>query len=100
MATLWLGGSEEDVEHRRMLVGLWQDRAGSTYVVAPGNKMTTLSVLTTRLDGQKRYTKDLIDTSCGTVTWGKDGNPFIGTVAEDRVTWRREGTLFNWMKLQ
>ena len=72
MATLWLGGSEEDVEHRRMLVGLWQDRAGSTYMVSPGNKMTTLSVSTTRLDGQNRYTKDLIDTSCGTVTWGKE----------------------------
>ena len=83
-----------------MLVGLWQDRAGSIYVVSPGNKTTTLSVLTMRRDGQRRYTKDLIDTSRDTATWGKDGNPFIGTVAEDRVTWRREGTVFNWTKLQ
>ena len=100
MATLWLGGSEEDVEHRRMLVGLWQDRAGSTYVVFSGGKTTTLSVLTMRRNGQQRYTKDLIDTSRDIVTWGKDGNPFIGTVSEDRVTWRREGTVFNWIKLQ
>ena len=83
-----------------MLVGLWQDRGGNTYVVSPGNKTTTLSVMTTRRNGQQRYTKDLIDTSRDTVTWGTDGNPFIGAVSGDRVTRRREGTVFNWIKLQ
>ena len=101
MTTLqWLGGSETDVEHRRLLVGLWQDRGGSIYVVSPGNTTTTLSVLTTRPDGQKRFTRDLIDARCDIVIWGKGAKQFIGTVSEDRASWRREGTVFNWIKLQ
>ncbi len=99
-ALQWLGGSEADLEHRRMLVGFWQDRRGSIYVLSPGNTTATLSVLTTRPDGQKRFTRDLIVARCDTVIWGKGAKQFIGTVWEDRVSWHREGTVFNWIKLQ
>ena len=100
MATIkWLGGSETDVENRTMLVGLWRDRSGSLYVVSPGTQTTMLSVHTTRPNGTKRYTKNLIDARQDNIFWGRGAKPFLGTISEDRVTWSREGTVFYWTRL-
>ena len=79
-AIIWLGGSEIDLEHRTSLVGLWRDRGGSLYVVSPGTQTTMLSVQTTRPNGTKRYTKNLIDARQDTIFWGKGANPFLGRV--------------------
>ena len=97
---MWLGGSETDLENRRSLAGLWRDHGGSLYVVSQGTQTTMLSVTTTRPNGTKRFTKNLIDARQDSIFWGKGAKPFLGTVSEDRVTWRREGTVFYWMRLQ
>ena len=102
MALSWLGGSERDVERRNSLVGLWQDRGGSLldHVVSFGNTPSTLSVATTRPNGQKRFTRDLIDIRGDSIFWGKGEKPFLGYVSEDRVKWHRENIVFYWMRLQ
>ena len=104
MALRWLGGAtEKDLEIREIrknLLGFWKDSSGSTYEVTPSTIKSMLSVLTTRKDGQRRFTKDLIDTGCYEVLWGRGAKQFLGVVAATQVTWRRDGAIFNWTKLQ
>ena len=95
----WLGGSETALENRALIVGQWQDNQGSIYVITPGKHHSTFHVLTIRPSGERRFTKDLIDTRSDLAFWGK-ARPFIGEVKETEVTWRRERVVFKWSKLQ
>ena len=99
-AIAWLGGSERELEIRSILVGLWKDQRGSIYAVTPGTKLTFLSVTTTRPDGERRFTRDLICTKDDTALWGRAAGQFVGHVLENRVEWRRESVVFVWDKLQ
>ena len=99
-ALRWLGGSETDLYNRALLMGQWQDRKGSVYTLTPGKQPSTIDVLTVRPSGKRRFTKDLIETRSDAAFWGKSQQQFVGEVSEMQVTWRREGVVFHWRKLQ
>jgi hypothetical protein len=64
---MWLGGPED--ASLLQLTGTWIDSAGSLYQLYLSD--TQIDVMTTRLNGNRLYTKGLIRELEGSIAWGK-----------------------------
>ncbi len=111
----WLGGTEAEVLGARamaLLQGLWQDRAGTLYLLTPNRAELSLDVLTTRPWGYRKFTEGLVqcrmdvEAASGCVKGvaalrGKGASKFQTVVDGCHLSWRRAGSCqFKWKKLQ
>ncbi len=87
------------------LLGQWRDRDGSIYTLSSSGN--DIDVLTTRRNGEERFTRALIQCACDeagklSVSWGKqpDGK-FVGTLLSDaEVIWKRRNSTFYWRRIR
>ena len=96
-----------------LLQGLWQDRAGTLYLLTPNHtELLSLDVHTRRHWGQRKFTEGLVqcrmdvEAASGCVKgvaafWGKGASKFEAVIDGCYLTWRRTGSCqFEWKKLQ